>query len=100
YGERFEVLDRTLREEMPSEYSWTRPDGGMFLWLTGPEHLDSLHLLTLAIQHNVAFVPGRDFLPSGGGTKFMRLNFSNSTPERIREGIGRLASLLLCTGHA
>lgn len=93
YGDRFDVLDRTLREAMPAEYSWTRPDGGMFLWLTGPEHLDSLELLARAVQHNVAFVPGRDFFPTGGGTNFMRLNFSNSTPERIREGTARLASL-------
>jgi len=93
YGERFDVLDQTLREAMPAEYSWTRPDGGMFLWVTGPAHLDSLELLTRAVQHNVAFVPGRDFFPSRGGANFMRLNFSNSTPERIREGIGRLASL-------
>jgi 2-aminoadipate transaminase len=93
YGERFDVLDRTLREAMPAGYSWTRPDGGMFLWLTGPEHLDSLELLTRAVQHNVAFVPGRDFFPAGGGANFMRLNFSNSAPERIREGVGRLASL-------
>jgi len=93
YGERFDVLDQTLREAMPAEYSWTRPDGGMFLWVTGPEHLDSMELLTRAVQHNVAFVPGRDFFPARGGANFMRLNFSNSTPERIREGIGRLASL-------
>lgn len=93
YGERFDVLDRTLREAMPAGYSWTRPDGGMFLWLTGPECLDSLELLTRAVQHNVAFVPGRDFFPAGGGANFMRLNFSNSAPERIREGVGRLASL-------
>lgn len=95
YGERFDVLDRALQEAMPPEYSWTRPDGGMFLWVTGPEHLDSLELLTRAVEHNVAFVPGRDFFPAGGGSNFMRLNFSNSTPERIREGIGRLASLCL-----
>ena len=65
----------------------------MFLWVTGPEHLDSLGLLTRAVQHNVAFVPGRDFFPAGGGANFMRLNFSNSTPDRIRDGVARLASL-------
>ena len=95
YGERFDVLDDALRASMPAGYSWTRPDGGMFLWVTGPEHLDSLELLASAVQHNVAFVPGRDFFPADGGSNFMRLNFSNSTPERIREGVGRLASLCL-----
>ncbi len=93
YGERFDVLDRALHEGMPPGYSWTRPEGGMFLWVTGPDHLDSLELLTRAVQQHVAFVPGRDFFPAGGGANFMRLNFSNSTPERIREGVRRLASL-------
>jgi len=95
YGERFDVLDRTLREAMPEGYSWTRPDGGMFLWVAGPEQLDSLELLARAVQHNVAFVPGRDFFPAGGGANFMRLNFSNAAPAKIREGVGRLASLCL-----
>lgn len=93
YGERFDVLDEALRARMPSSYSWTRPDGGMFLWITGPESLDALELLQRAIDKKVAFVPGRDFFPAGGGKNFLRLNYSNSTPERIREGVDRLAAL-------
>lgn len=93
YGERFAVMDETLRAEMPSGYDWTRPEGGMFLWVTGPRDLDGLELLERAIKRNVAFVPGRDFFPTEGGRNFFRLNFSNSSPERIREGVGRLAAL-------
>src|SRR5262245_743490 len=71
YGERFDVLDRALHDAMPAGYSWTRPDGGMFLWVTGPAQLDALELLNRAVQHDVAFVPGRDFFPAGGGANFM-----------------------------
>ncbi len=93
YGERFELLDTALRAEMPAGYRWTKPEGGMFLWVTGPEQLDALALLRRAIEQKVAFVPGRDFFPAAGGRNFLRLNYSNSTPERIREGVRRLAAL-------
>jgi 2-aminoadipate transaminase len=93
YGGRFEIMDTALREEMPAGYTWTRPEGGMFLWVSGPASLDSLALLERAIARQVAFVPGRDFFPGEGGTNHLRLNFSNSTPERIREGVRRLAAL-------
>jgi 2-aminoadipate transaminase len=93
YGERFSVMDAALREEMPTGYEWTRPEGGMFLWVTGPTSLDGLALLGRAIKSGVAFVPGRDFFPTDGGKNYFRLNFSNSSPERIREGVRRLAAL-------
>lgn len=93
YGARYEVLEGALSRAMPDGYSWTHPDGGMFLWVTGPDQLDSVELLTRAVDQQVAFVPGRDFFPADGGRNFMRLNFSNSTPERIEEGVQRLAAL-------
>ena len=93
YGERFAVMDAALRSEMPSGYDWTHPEGGMFLWVTGPANLDGLALLERAIKRQVAFVPGRDFFPTEGGRNHLRLNFSNSAPERIREGVRRLAAL-------
>jgi len=96
YGERYEVLDGALRAAMPSGFTWTKPEGGMFLWITGPAELDALELLQRAIVRKVAFVPGRDFFPAEGGRNFLRLNYSNSTPERIREGVERLAAL--CRG--
>jgi len=93
YGERFAVMDAALRAEMPAGYEWTHPDGGMFLWVTGPAELDGLTLLEQAIKRQVAFVPGRDFFPAEGGRNYLRLNFSNSPPEQIREGVHRLATL-------
>lgn len=93
YGERFGVMDAALKKEMPEGYSWTKPDGGMFLWVTGPAALDGLSLLEKAIKHQVAFVPGRDFFPTDSGGNYLRLNFSNSSPDRIREGIRRLGAL-------
>jgi 2-aminoadipate transaminase len=93
YGERFGVMDEALKTEMPPGYRWTRPEGGMFLWMTGPAELDGLQLLERAIKHQVAFVPGRDFFPAEGGSNYLRLNFSNSNPERIREGVRRLGAL-------
>lgn len=96
YGERFDVLDTTLREHLPPTFTWTRPEGGMFLWITGPAELDALELLKRALEQKVAFVPGRDFFPADGGRNHLRLNFSNSAPERLREGVKRLAAL--CRG--
>jgi len=96
YGERFDVMNEALRKEMPTGYTWTQPEGGMFLWVTGPKELDGLSLLARAIEHKVAFVPGRDFFPGDGGNNHLRLNFSNSAPERIREGVRRLGAL--CRG--
>ncbi|HWA28419.1 MAG TPA: PLP-dependent aminotransferase family protein [Lacunisphaera sp.] len=93
YGERYEVLDGALRAAMPPGFTWTKPEGGMFLWVTGPERLDAMELLQRAVAHKVAFVPGRDFFPGDAGRNFLRLNYSNSTPERIREGVQRLAGL-------
>jgi len=93
YGERYGIMDAELSKAMPKGYTWTRPDGGMFLWVTGPKGLDSLALLQAALKRNVAFVPGRDFFPDGTGSECMRLNFSNSSSERIRQGVERLAAL-------
>lgn len=93
YGERFAVMDAALGAAMPAGFHWTRPEGGMFLWVTGPAELDGLALLARAIARQVAFVPGRDFFPADGGANFLRLNYSNSAPDRIREGVKRLAAL-------
>jgi 2-aminoadipate transaminase len=93
YGERYACMDAALTELMPKGYQWTRPDGGMFLWVTGPDGLDTTELLRAALERKVAFVPGRDFFPDGSGGECMRLNFSNSNPQLIREGVSRLAAL-------
>jgi 2-aminoadipate transaminase len=93
YGERFAVMDASLREAMPPEFTWTHPQGGMFLWVTCPEGSDTTELMHEALKRKVLFVPGRDFFTDASGQRFMRLNFSNATPGQIREGIGRLAEV-------
>ena len=93
YGERYAVMDAALRQHLPEGFSWTQPDGGMFLWVTGPQTLDSFALLDRALDAGVAFVPGADFFPGGGGRNNMRLNFSNAQPAAIRAGIERLAGI-------
>jgi 2-aminoadipate transaminase len=96
YGERFSIMDAALRATMPEGYTWTHPEGGMFLWVTCPEGTDTSELMLKALERKVLFVPGRDFFPDASGHRYMRLNFSNATPEKIREGIGRLAEV--CKG--
>ena len=93
YGERFGTMYEALHAEMPGGFTWTHPDGGMFLWMCCPQVIDTNALLEAAVAHEVFFVPGRDFFADGRGANYLRLNFSNCPPERIREGIARLAAL-------
>lgn len=70
---------------------WTQPEGGLFLWITGPEELNTLDLFYLAIEEKVAFVPGEVFYPEGFRKyNTMRINFSYPTREEIVEGVQRL----------
>ncbi|HMD17348.1 MAG TPA: PLP-dependent aminotransferase family protein [Terriglobales bacterium] len=94
YRERRDVMLEALKEFFPAEVTWTHPQGGLFLWVTLPEGLDMQAIFKSAIEQNVAFVPGDSFYANDGreGSRHMRLNFSNATPERIREGIRRLAA--------
>jgi len=94
YKERRDVMMDTMAETFPSEARWTHPQGGMFLWGILPEGMDAAEVLKVAIEKKVAFVPGFAFHPNGGGENTMRLNFSYSKPEVIREGITRLGLTL------
>lgn len=94
YGERRDAMLAALEREMPAGVRWTRPSGGMFLWLTLPAGLDSEALLPRALERRVAFVPGQSFHPGGGGAGTMRLNFSHSTPAQIADGVARLAAAM------
>ncbi|HKC71127.1 MAG TPA: PLP-dependent aminotransferase family protein [Terriglobales bacterium] len=95
YRERRDVMLAALAEYFPPEVTWTHPQGGLFLWMTVPEGLDMEHLFQAALRENVAFVPGDCFYPGGDeGRRHMRLNFSHSTPQQIREGIRRLGLAL------
>jgi 2-aminoadipate transaminase len=94
YKERRNVMFEMMEEMFPPEVTWTKPLGGMFLWGMLPEKLDAAEVLKVAIERKVAFVPGSSFHPNGGGANTMRLNFSFSNPDHIREGITRLGLTL------
>ncbi len=94
YKERRDVMLEMMEEMFPAGVTWTHPQGGMFLWGVMPENLDAAEVLKVAIQRKVAFVPGASFHACGGGLNTMRLNFSYSSPDTIREGITRLGTTL------
>ncbi|HEY3281646.1 MAG TPA: PLP-dependent aminotransferase family protein [Armatimonadota bacterium] len=94
YGRRRDAMVGALRRHFPAGVEWTEPEGGMFLWVTLPEGANSTELLPRAIEQRVAYVPGSPFFALPGGENCMRLNFSNTSPERIEEGIERLAQVL------
>ena len=94
YKERRDVMLETLEEHMPEGVKWTHPQGGLFLWITLPEFIDSRELLTEALKFKVAFVPGSSFFPDGSHPNTMRLNFSYANTDKINEGIGRLANAI------
>jgi len=94
YRERRDVMLQALQEFFPPNVTWTHPKGGLFLWATLPAGLDMKAIFNSALELNVAFVPGDSFYAndSGEGSRHMRLNFSNATPDQIREGMRRLAT--------
>jgi 2-aminoadipate transaminase len=94
YKERRDVMLEMMDEMFPAEMRWTKPQGGMFLWGMMPEGADAAEVLKIAIERKVAFVPGAAFHPNGGGANTMRINFSYSSPQLIREGITRLGASL------
>lgn len=103
YDERRQAMLSALERHFPPGVTWTRPNGGLFIWVRLPKGLSSAGLLPRALERNVAFVPGHVFYPRGGGEETMRLNFSFSAPDVIEEGIARLGSVLdesLDTSHA
>ncbi|MCI2430747.1 PLP-dependent aminotransferase family protein [Candidatus Acetothermia bacterium] len=94
YHERRDAMFHALERYFPEEVRWTHPQGGLFLWVVLPEHLDAAQVLQEAVKERVAFVPGTAFYPDGAGQNTLRLNFSNATPEKIEEGIKRLGRVL------
>ncbi len=93
YRERRDVMLQALEQFFPPEVTWTHPQGGLFLWVTLPEGMDSQSLFQSALAENVAFVPGDSFYAGNGpeSCRHLRLNFSHPNPEQIREGIRRLS---------
>ena len=94
YRDRRDVMLEALAEHFPVEATWTRPEGGLFVWATLPPYIDTTDLLARALQENVAFVPGRGaYLDERGGSE-MRLNFSGVSDDEIREGIRRIGKVV------
>ncbi len=94
YADRCQVMLSAMDEFFPKSATWTRPEGGMFIWVTLPKHIDSMKLLEEAIAQHVAFVPGTSFYANVPETNTLRLSFVTVPPERIRDGVERLGKLI------
>jgi len=94
YRERRDALLGALTDMMPAGTRWTRPTGGFYVWLTLPDGLHSKEMLPRAITERVAYVPGTGFYADGSGGEYARLSYCFPPPERIREGVRRLADVI------
>jgi len=94
YQSQSELMVSMIKELMPKSVTCTRPKGGMFVWVTLPEGISSMEVFEHALKEQVAVLPGSPFYTDGGGNNTLRLNFSNSTPEKIRVGVERLSRVI------
>ena len=95
YRARRDAMLESLEQHFPAEATWSEPEGGLFLWATLPDYIDTTDLLARALRENVAFVPGvAAFADGRTGKSSMRLNFSGSTEDEIREGIRRIGAVV------
>jgi 2-aminoadipate transaminase len=94
YLERRDTMLEALADRMPEGTTWTVPTGGFYVWLTLPHGLDAKAMLPRAVTARVAYVPGTAFYADGFGSSCMRLSYCYPSPERIREGVRRLAGVI------
>lgn len=95
YRTRRDAMLAALEEHFPPEATWTHPEGGLFVWVTLPEYVDTDSMLGAALEAGVTYVPGNSFFADGvTGKNSMRINFSFETPENIEEAIRRLAGVI------
>jgi 2-aminoadipate transaminase len=94
YANQCQAMLDAMAEFFPRGVSWTRPEGGMFIWVTLPKHIDAMKLLDQAIAAKVAFVPGAPFYANEPEMNTLRLSFVTVSPARIREGIATLGKLI------
>jgi len=94
YRSRRDAMLEALHDHFPDQAEWTRPAGGLFVWATLPDFIDTTDLLARALAENVAFVPGEGAFVDGRGRNAMRLNFSASGEDHIREGIRRIGEVI------
>lgn len=92
HRQRDAMLD-ALERHMPPEVRWTRPSGGMFIWVTLPKGLDAAALVPAAVENGVAYVPGTSFFADGGGANTLRLSYSVATLDEVERGIGALGKV-------
>ena len=92
YREKLELMLEEL-SSFPEGTRYTAPEGGLFIFVEMPEGFDATALFSEAVERGVAYVPGTHFYPDGGHHNTLRLNFSNSTPQQIHEGMGKLREL-------
>ena len=93
YSEKLEIFLKTMEENFPAELgvTWTKPEGGLFLWVTMPPHIDTNELFMEAIKYKVAFVPGEVFYGENPARNHLRINFSFASKEQLAEAVKRLA---------
>ena len=94
YSDQCQAMLAALTEFFPAAATWTRPEGGMFIWVTLPKHIDSMKLLDEAIAQNIAFVPGAPFYANNPECNTLRLSFVTVSPGKIREGVEKLGKLI------
>jgi 2-aminoadipate transaminase len=94
YRARRETMIAALEEHFPAAATWTRPEGGLFIWASLPEYIDTGDLLAKALRADVAFVPGAAAYVDGRGGSSMRLNFSGVGEDEIREGVRRIGKVI------
>jgi 2-aminoadipate transaminase len=95
YRGRRDTMVGALREHFPAEATWTEPEGGLFIWATLPEYIDTSDLLAKALREDVAFVPGQAaYVDENRGRSSMRLNFSGVSDDEIREGVRRIGKAI------
>jgi 2-aminoadipate transaminase len=94
YRRRRDAMIEALREHFPAQATWTEPEGGMFIWATLPDYIDTGDLLAKALREDVAFVPGEAAYVDGRGASSMRLNFSGVDEGEIREGVRRIGKVV------
>ena len=96
YRMKCHAMLRALDRYMPRRegISWTKPEGGLFLWARFPDQLDTERMLPRALDHKVAYVIGAPFFVDGTGHNTMRLSFSSATTEQLEEGVRRLGQVV------
>ena len=94
YASQCQAMLTAMDQHFPAGVSWTRPEGGMFIWVTLPAHVDAMRLLDDALANKVAFVPGAPFYANAPQTNTLRLSFVTVPPERIRAGVAILGRLI------